>query len=72
MGGSRGRVCTFAKYAAEELKPHFSQIKDEDATTDLAKKAGRFVMFKVGPILVSPVKSVYSIIRQGSKSSTRR
>ena len=46
MGGSRGRVITFAKYAYEQLKSYY-QMKDEDATTDLAKKAGRFVMYKV-------------------------
>jgi len=51
MGGSRGRVCTFAKYAFEQLNEFYPDIKEEDATTDLAKKAGRFVMFKVGPIL---------------------
>jgi len=50
MGGSRGRVITFAKYAYEQLKNYY-QMKEEDATTDLAKKAGRFVMYKVGPIL---------------------
>ena len=46
MGGSRGRVITFAKYAYEQLKNYY-QMKEEDATTDLAKKAGRFVMYKV-------------------------
>ena len=46
MGGSRGRVITFAKYAYEQLKTYYS-MEEEDATTDLAKKAGRFVMYKV-------------------------
>ena len=46
MGGSRGRVIIFAKYAYEQLKNYY-KMKEEDATTDLAKKAGRFVMYKV-------------------------
>jgi len=50
MGGSRGRVVTLARLAAEELKEHYP-ISPEDATTDIAKKAGRFVMYKIGPIL---------------------
>ena len=50
MGGSRGRVITFAKYAYEQLKNYY-QMKEEDATTDLAKKAGRFVMYKVRFVL---------------------
>jgi len=51
MGGSRGRVVKFAQYCAQELKNFYPNIEEGDATTDLAKKAGRFVMFKVGPVL---------------------
>jgi len=50
MGGSRGRVVTLARLAAEELKDHYP-ISPEAATTDIARKAGRFVMYKIGPIL---------------------
>ena len=41
MGGSRGRVVTLARLAAEELKDHYP-ISPEAATTDIARKAGRF------------------------------
>jgi len=51
MGGSRGRVIKFAQYCADQLKHLYPTIQPTDATTDLAKKAGRFVMFKVGPVL---------------------
>lgn len=50
MGGSRGRVITLAKLAYDALKGDYD-IDPSAPTTDLAKKAGRFVMFKVGPIL---------------------
>ena len=52
MGGSRDRVETFAKYAHEQLHALFPNISKDDPTTDLAIKGGRYVMFKVGPILV--------------------
>jgi len=51
MGGSRGRVIKFAQYCADQLKHLYPSIQPCDATTDLSKKAGRFVMFKVGPVL---------------------
>ena len=51
MGGSRGRVIKFAAYCADQLANLYPSIQPSDATTDLAKKAGRFVMFKVGPVL---------------------
>ena len=47
MGGSRGRVIKFAQYCADQLKHLYPSIQPCDATTDLSKKAGRFVMFKV-------------------------
>jgi len=50
MGGSRGRVVKLAKLAYEQLKDDY-EIDPNAPITDLAKKAGRFVMFKVGPIL---------------------
>ena len=44
----------------KELKNFYPNIEEGDATTDLAKKAGRFVMFKVS--LTSKSHSLTSII----------
>lgn len=64
MGGSRGRVENFAKQAYEAMSGYYSMRKlfhtytysyiilaPDAHTNDIARRAGRFVMYKVGPVL---------------------
>jgi len=50
MGGSRGRVENFARQAYEAMSGYYSMSPDAH-TNDIARRAGRFVMYKVGPVL---------------------
>lgn len=51
MGGSEGRMAKFAKALYENLKDVMN-LPSNAADDDLAKKGGRYCMFKVGPALI--------------------
>lgn len=50
MGGSEGRIKKFAEMAYDALKGEMS-LEANCAEVNLAESAGRYVMYKVGPIL---------------------
>jgi len=52
MGGSEGRMENFAKALYNHLKDKLPNLDPKCAETDLAKKGGRYVMFKIANTLI--------------------
>ncbi|CAG5102195.1 Oidioi.mRNA.OKI2018_I69.chr1.g187.t1.cds [Oikopleura dioica] len=52
MGGSEGRMESFAKALYNHLKDKLPDLDPQCAQNDLAKKGGRYVMFKIANTLI--------------------
>ena len=50
MGGSEGRIKRFAEMSFDALKDSLS-LDPSCAEVNIAESAGRYVMYKIGPIL---------------------